>query len=122
MSKSSNVLDIVTNPPRAVVRIDGKPYQLRGLNDFAASQFKTLERISPRIGMLADGKPELTAAESSELDALLEEACAIALQAPPAVLKKLRPLHRMAVLRQFYEAIEPDMEKYRRMMLTSIQR
>lgn len=101
-------LQLTTNQVRHVVRIDDIPYSLRTANDLTLSMYKTLERISPRIGglLLLD---TLSTEEEQELSRLLDQAARLALDAPEDVQVRLGDMNRINVFRVFAEIVTPSL-------------
>lgn len=110
MATPDRVLDITTDRARPVVRIDQVTYPLRTTNDLTLDAYKTLERLTPRIGALLL-QDALTPAEGKELGQLLDQVCRLALVAPPAVLDRLSDVHRVQVFTVFTELLMPSLPR-----------
>lgn len=97
---------------RPTVRIDQVEYELRMTNDLTLHQYKTLERISPRIGALII-QETLTEDEGVEARALLDQACRIALDAPVEIHDRLNDVNRVLVYKVFIELCSPSLRAIR---------
>lgn len=110
--QTAPILDLTTDRPRYTVRIDGPAYQLRDTSDLTIQQYRTLERLAPRTGLLlANEQP--SDADSVELDHLLDAICRIALDAPDPVHAKLRIMERIAIFNVFTELSLPSLLRMR---------
>lgn len=109
---ADSVLDLTTNTTRPTVKVDHVPYALKTPSDLTLSEFRTIERIGPRIGqlLLADDLPE---SDNQELEALLDTACRIALDAPSKVHDRLGVIHRVNVVQAFIELLSPSLQRTR---------
>lgn len=103
-----DVLDLKLFPTRPIVRIDNKPYELKTSNDLSLAEFKTIERIGPRISLLT-AAPELTATEAGELSAHLDAAVRMILIAPDEIHRQLGDLNRTLIAARFFELLPPSL-------------
>lgn len=108
MATPDPVLDLTTTRTRPTVRIDHVDYPLRNSYDVTLDAYKTLERISPRIGVLLL-RDTLTTDQASELSQLLVQACRIALVAAPAVHATLGDVHRVKIFEVFMQLLTPSL-------------
>jgi hypothetical protein len=103
------ILDLTTETDRPVVKIDGIGYPLRTSNDLTLENFRFLERVSSRVGTLLTRAASLKAPEELELEKRLKEIAAVALEAPPAVLRKLTAIQRIMIFKVFTELLTPTL-------------
>ena len=103
------ILDLTTDTDRPVVKIDGIGYPLRTSNDLTLENFRFLERVSTRVGELLTSKKSLSTRDDAELEQRLKEIARLALEAPPAVHKKLTAIHRVMVFKVFTELLAPTL-------------
>ena len=121
MATPDRVLDITTDRIRATVRIDQVAYPLRDSHDLTLDMYKTLERVSPRIGALLLLET-LTKAQGSELGQLLEQACRCALVAPAVVHDRLGDFHRLNVFQVFMQLLTPSLGRAARAVMQGTPR
>ena len=110
------ILDLTTETDRPVVKIDGIGYPLRTTNDLTLENFRYLERVSLRVGTLLTRAAALKPMESAELEKRLKEVAAVALEAPPAVLRKLTAIQRIMIFKVFTELLTPTLIQAARAM------
>ena len=103
------ILDLTTDTDRPVVKIDGIGYPLRTSNDLTLENFRYLERVSLRVGELMTRSKVFTKGENAELEQRLKEIAKLALDAPPAVLRKLTAIHRVLIFKVFSELLAPEL-------------
>lgn len=106
---SKRILDLTTDDPRPVIAIDKIDYPIRSGGDLTLEQYRYLESVMPRAAVLLD-KDKLTGDEGTELETLLGTVVPIALEAPAAVLAKLRPLQNLMVFQTFMTLSTPGLE------------
>lgn len=117
-SSKTPILDLTTDDPRPTIAIDKIAYPIRTGGDLTLEQYRYLERVMPRAGVLLD-LDKLSGKEGSELEALLETLTPIALEAPAAVLKKLRPLQHLMIFQTFMTLSTPGLEAATRALQTA---
>lgn len=118
MAHTNRILDLTTDDPRPVIAIDKIEYPLRTGGDLTLEQYRYLERVMPRAGALLK-LDHLTATEGAEIEALLAAVTPIALDAPAAVLEKLRPLQHLMIFQTFMTLSTPNLEAATRALLTA---
>ena len=104
-----NILDLTTDTDRPVVTIDGIAYPLRTSGDLTLQDFKSLERLSLRVGDLMSRTRSLTKGENVELERRLKEVAKVALDAPPGILAKLTAIQRVMIFKVFSELLAPTL-------------
>lgn len=92
-------LDDITD--RAILNIDGAPYELRHIAMLTPMERHRLQRLSRKSDEL-ENKPELTSEEETELLAIPDQMCQIVLRAPVDVHRRLNDDQRQAVLQAFF--------------------
>ena len=105
------ILDLTTDTDRPVVKIDGIGYPLRTSNDLTLENFRFLERVSTRVGELLTSKKSLSTRDDAELEQRLKEIARLALEAPPAVHKRLTAIHRVMIFKVFTELLVPTLSQ-----------
>ena len=103
------ILDLTTETDRPVVKINGVGYPLRTTNDLTVENFRFLERVSARVGVLLTRAAALKPFEEAELEKRLKEITAIALEAPAPVLRKLTAIQRIMIFKVFTELLTPTL-------------
>ena len=109
------VLDLLTDTARLTIKIDHVDYELRGPSDLTLEDYKTLERIGPRMAVLLM-QDALPTADAAELSRLLDLTCRLALIAPEEVLARLGDLHRVPIAKIFIELLSPSLLRTRAML------
>lgn len=100
------ILDLSTKRERLNIKIDHVAYLLRTADDLTLAQFRTMERIAPRLAILL-ALDQVSDEDEQELVALLDVACAIAIDAPAALVQQLSPVARVSVFNVFTELLLP---------------
>lgn len=111
------LLDLTTTQVRPEVRIDAIAYEIRTSNDLSLGQYKALERLLPRVGVLLTIET-LTQAEDTELSALLDTVCRMGLVAPDAIQDGLGHVNRVLIFKVFTELLTPSVNATRANLVT----
>ena len=105
MADRPPVLDLTTDvQPRATVRIDGVSYELRAERDLTLEQFNRVRTLTMQVadGLKARETGKMPEAAQQALHAQLGEAVRLALiDMPPAVMRKLDHVNRVAIFEAF---------------------
>lgn len=96
-------LDLTTSQRRPTVRIDGRPYQLRTVNDLSWSDFT---RVKAGIDNLRDLQSS-DRRRKKAAQRLCQDLVALVLIAPPAVRAALGEVARVRILDFFMELLLP---------------
>jgi hypothetical protein len=104
------VLDLSTDHERQVVRIGGVPYPMRGFDDLTIEQAKTFHRLNLRVVELL-ALDHAKASEQVELAAALKAIAEIAVDAPVAVLNRLKEMQRLSIYQVFSELLLPGLRQ-----------
>jgi len=100
------LLDLTTFTTRPLVRIDARTYELRRLDELSPIDGERLARHGDRLraqmravkrGRTPDGRAKDWAAAAEILAAMVDQI----LLAPPAVRRRLRDSHRLAIVQAF---------------------
>jgi hypothetical protein len=109
---ASHVLDLTTTEPPLTIKIDGIPYIIRRSNDLTLFEFKTIERLVPRVSVLLE-LAALSDDEGKELSDSLGRVCRLALVAPDAVHDVLGDVHKLQIFTVFVTLLTPRLGRTR---------
>lgn len=97
------LLDLDTMAERRIVRIDGKPYELRMSDELSLVEWKRFRKDGQRLDDLwtKERDTSLTEPEAEEVGHIVNRVTRMVLMAPSAVQDRLTPLQRLAVVETF---------------------
>lgn len=88
------------------VKIDGTTYHVKHPDRLTLSEMKRYEALAPRTSALLQ-QTKWTKAQQAELSDLLDQVCALILDAPPTVRARLSEAHRIVILGVFTQLRSP---------------
>lgn len=104
---ADTLLDL-TIDDRPFMKINGKPYEVRTPGEFSYLAYRKHTRDFHRMGQLLTQKRALTKKEEAEHDRLLDSMARMILMAPDAVHQKLRPVHRLEIIKAFSQLLPTE--------------
>lgn len=107
MAQPTPVLDLTTDSNREVVRIDGKSYPLRAIDDFSFVGYNEVAAKYEKVF----ARPSRTEADRRQRTRGLDELCRLVLDAPSSVHRKLSNANRGRILEVFSQVLRRSAER-----------